>query len=81
MGASSVVAPMGEVLSVAGREEEEIIYGDIDLARINHTQAMLPTLRSRRTDLYDVVAHERAAAADDSSRTPGQLANRAPMDH
>jgi predicted amidohydrolase len=81
MGASSVVAPMGEVLSVAGRANEEIIYGDIDLARIDQTQAMLPTLRSRRTDLYDIVAHERAAAADGISRSPGQPANRAPMDH
>ncbi len=56
MGASSVVAPLGEVLAMASHDREEIVYGEIDLARIAKTRIFLPTYNSRRTDLYDIVA-------------------------
>lgn len=55
MGASSIVAPLGQVLAMAGTEEEEIALGEIDLSRVAATRMFLPTYHSRRTDLYDVV--------------------------
>ena len=56
MGASSVIAPLGEVLAMGSHDREEIVYGEIDLARIAKTRMFLPTYNSRRTDLYDVTA-------------------------
>jgi predicted amidohydrolase len=56
MGASSVIAPLGEVLAMASRDKEEIVYGEIDLGRVAKTRMFLPTYNSRRTDLYDVVS-------------------------
>jgi predicted amidohydrolase len=56
MGASSVVAPLGEVLAMGSHDREEVVYGEIDLARIARARMFLPTYNSRRTDLYDVIA-------------------------
>ncbi len=54
MGASSIIAPLGEVLAMASRDREEIVFGEIDLARIAKTRMFLPTYNSRRADLYAV---------------------------
>lgn len=56
MGASSVIAPLGEVLAMGSHDREEIVYGEIDLERVAKTRMLLPTYNSRRTDLYDVTA-------------------------
>jgi predicted amidohydrolase len=67
MGASSVVAPLGEVLAMGDQEREELVMGEIDLDRVARTRLFLPVLQSRRTDLYEVVAAQRlgpVASAD-----------------
>lgn len=55
MGASCVVAPLGQVLAMASNDEEEIVFGEIDLERVAATRIFLPTYYSRRTDLYEVI--------------------------
>lgn len=52
-GNSTIADPWGEVLARAS-EEEEIIYADIDLARIREVRDKLPLLRNRREDIYGI---------------------------
>lgn len=51
-GSSFVVDPMGKVIARAGREEEETLVVDCDLAQIERTRRLWPFLRDRRTDTY-----------------------------
>jgi len=48
---SIITNPWGEVISIAG-EEEEIIYGDIDLEYLDNVRKELPVLEHRRPELY-----------------------------
>ncbi len=50
-GHSMIVDPWGEVLSEAG-SDEEIIYADINLNRINKVRRQLPVLKNLRLELY-----------------------------
>ena len=50
-GHSVIVSPWGEVLAEAG-EGEEIIYAELDPAKLKETREKLPLLKHRREDLY-----------------------------
>jgi len=52
-GHSVVVDPWGDVLAEAG-EDEEIIYADVDPARVAAVRRQLPIESGRRHDLYGV---------------------------
>lgn len=52
-GNSAIVDPWGDII-VRADEKETILYGDIDLGRIDQIRAALPLLRHRRTDIYYV---------------------------
>ena len=52
-GNSIAVDPWGTVLCRAGGEEDTL-YADLDVARLEAVRAQLPILSARRTDLYEV---------------------------
>lgn len=52
-GHSAVVDPFGEIL-VQADEKEQIIYSDIDLARVDEVRQSLPTFNHLRRDVYNV---------------------------
>jgi predicted amidohydrolase len=51
-GESFVCDPAGEVIARAGKETEEILYCDLDLALVNKSHAQRLFLRDRRPELY-----------------------------
>ncbi|MCK4776069.1 MAG: carbon-nitrogen hydrolase family protein, partial [Candidatus Krumholzibacteria bacterium] len=51
-GESFVCNPAGEVIARAGKETEEILYCDLDLALVNKSHAQRLFLRDRRPELY-----------------------------
>ncbi len=51
-GHSMIIDPWGEVLAEASQDEPEIIYADIDLARVQEVREQLPCLVNRRADVY-----------------------------
>lgn len=53
-GNSMIVDPWGRVIARAD-SAPGLIYGDIDLDRIDEVRAQIPALSNRRTDVYDVV--------------------------
>lgn len=53
-GNSMIADPWGEILVRAG-ENEEIIYADIDLSRVEELREELPLLKNRREDIYSIV--------------------------
>lgn len=52
-GHSTVVDPMGMVISTCD-EKEQIIYADIDLTKVEDTRAQFPTVTRLRRDVYTV---------------------------
>lgn len=52
-GNSMVVEPWGDVISRAGTDEE-VIFADIDLSRVDKVRDELPLLKHRRTDIYNL---------------------------
>ncbi|MFZ5966162.1 MAG: carbon-nitrogen hydrolase family protein [Bacillota bacterium] len=52
-GYSAIADPWGTITAQAD-EKECILYGDIDLARVEKIRKELPLLQHRRTDLYDL---------------------------
>ena len=50
-GGSGIVDPWGEFQDIA-QAEETIIYGEIDLARVDEVREQLPLLKHRRPELY-----------------------------
>ncbi len=52
-GNSMVVEPWGDVISRAGTDEE-VIFADIDLTRVDKVRDELPLLKHRRTDIYNL---------------------------
>ena len=52
-GHSLVVDPYGDLLVMAG-EDEEIVYADVDLSRIGEVRGILPIIKSQRRDLYTI---------------------------
>jgi N-carbamoylputrescine amidase len=51
-GGSFLADPLGRVIARAGQDKEEILLGEIDLARIEETRRNWPFLRDRRIDAY-----------------------------
>lgn len=51
-GESFVCDPKGSVIARAGRETEEILYGDLDLGMVEDSHARRLFLRDRRPELY-----------------------------
>ncbi|HPZ09826.1 MAG TPA: nitrilase-related carbon-nitrogen hydrolase, partial [Candidatus Eremiobacteraeota bacterium] len=54
-GHSMIVDPWGEILSEAG-ENEEIIYAEIESARIKKARDKIPCFHDRREDIYPIGA-------------------------
>ncbi|KAL8566528.1 Carbon-nitrogen hydrolase [Nucella lapillus] len=53
-GHSLVVSPWGDVIATV-EHEEEILYADIDLDRLEEVRTMIPLRNQRRHDLYKVL--------------------------
>jgi N-carbamoylputrescine amidase len=51
-GSSFLADPFGVVLAEASADREEILIGDVDLARIEEVRRNWPFLRDRRVDAY-----------------------------
>ena len=45
--------PYGDLLAMAG-EDEEIVYADVDLGRIDEVRGILPIIKGQRRDLYTI---------------------------
>jgi N-carbamoylputrescine amidase len=54
-GSSFLADPFGIVVAEASTDREEILIGEIDLARIEEVRRNWPFLRDRRIDAYDGV--------------------------
>jgi N-carbamoylputrescine amidase len=54
-GKSFVTNPAGEILVMAGTDEEELLIVDIETDEIEKTRRMLPFLRDRRPETYDEI--------------------------
>jgi len=54
-GSSFIADPFGIVVAEASTDKEEILIGEIDLARIEEVRRNWPFLRDRRIDAYDGV--------------------------
>ena len=52
-GSSFVTGPQGEFLALAGTEEAEILYAEIEPGRTEQVRRQWPFLRDRRIDAYD----------------------------
>ena len=52
-GHSVIVSPYGEIIAQAN-EQEQILYGDIDLNQVERVRSQLPTFLKLRDDLYPV---------------------------
>ena len=50
-GNSIIVNPRGEVISRAGNQEE-VIYGDVDLKMVENERILWPVYRDRRPEAY-----------------------------
>ena len=51
-GSSVILGPQGEILAQASQDQDEILYGEIDLERSEHVRRIWPFLRDRRVDAY-----------------------------
>ena len=51
-GGSFVCDPLGVVIARAGRDDDEVLLADCDLARVEYARQHWPFLRDRRTDAY-----------------------------
>ncbi len=51
-GHSMAVDPWGTVLAEASGDAPEIVYAEVDLARVYEVRAQLPALANRRADVY-----------------------------
>ena len=55
-GSSFIADPQGIIIAKASVGKEEIIFADIDLARIEYVRQNWPFFRDRRTDAYDKIS-------------------------
>jgi N-carbamoylputrescine amidase len=62
-GGSFLADPFGRVVAKASHTEEEILIGEIDLARIEDTRRNWPFLRDRRIDAYGSITRRFLDAA------------------
>lgn len=62
-GSSLIVSPWGEVLARAGTDEPEIVYAEIEPAKISEAREALPVRRLRRPEVYGGAKTEPASAA------------------
>ena len=56
-GNSMIVDPWGMVIAKA-QDQPGIIYGVIDLDYVDKARSMIPALKNRRTDVYDVICRK-----------------------
>jgi len=73
-GHSTVVDPLGQVAATCD-EAEQILYCEVDFARVDETRRHLPLLESLRRDVYPVLTDRQNAvnpAAPAPERTPIQ---------
>lgn len=54
-GNSFAAGPQGEILVQGGREEEQVLLAELDLARSEKVRRIWPFLRDRRIDAYDEI--------------------------
>ena len=52
-GHSMVISPWGEIIG-EGSEEEEIIYCELNMEKVNKVREKIPSLHNRREDLYSI---------------------------
>ncbi|CAF0782839.1 unnamed protein product [Brachionus calyciflorus] len=52
-GHSSMSNPYGEIICKAGADEE-IVYADIDMEKLNEVRGNIPYLKQKRNDLYEL---------------------------
>lgn len=50
-GSSAIIDPWGKIIEMA-KTEETIVYGNIDLNRVEEVRSQLPLLKHRRPELY-----------------------------
>jgi len=58
-GRSFVVDPLGEVISRAEEEREELLVAELDLGAIEQARQLLPFLRDRRPEVYGILSEDR----------------------
>ena len=51
-GSSFLCDPFGVVVAEASSDKEEVVVGEVDLARLEDVRRNWPFLRDRRTDAY-----------------------------
>jgi len=51
-GGSMIVDPFGEVVTMAGDEQNIVVSATLDLAKVDKARIAVPTLRDMRNDLY-----------------------------
>jgi len=56
-GASFLCDPFGTVLAEASHDKEEVLVGEVDLARLEDVRRNWPFLRDRRIDSYSSITH------------------------
>jgi len=54
-GHSTIVDPMGQIVATTA-EDENIVYGTINLDQIQETRNNIPVSKQRRFDLYPDIA-------------------------
>ena len=67
-GNSMIIDPWGQILARADRKPC-ILYAQIDLDRIQAVRAQIPSLRNRRTDIYDVTWANSPRSENKASKT------------
>ena len=55
VGRSYVTSPFGEVLSMAGSREEELLTVEIDPGEVRRARQVIPYMRDRRPETYGVI--------------------------
>ncbi len=71
-GSSFICDPFGVVLAEASIDQEEIVFADIDLGRVEATRRHWPFLRDRRVDAYGGMTGRFLDGDDDECRAAGR---------
>ncbi|MDR2707795.1 MAG: carbon-nitrogen hydrolase family protein [Nitrososphaerota archaeon] len=56
-GGSRLVSPTGDVIVKAKYDEEDLVYGEVDLHDLRTAETFIPTLRDLRPELFDKLKH------------------------
>ncbi len=55
-GSSFITDELGELKAVAGRDEEQILYGDFDIGKIRQARECWGLFRDRRPKMYEILS-------------------------